>query len=45
MLFIAGSIARVMSNAGDDKIEKEVKAEVKEFLGSFPVPGSIFGQV
>jgi glycine/serine hydroxymethyltransferase len=42
MPFVAESIARVVSNVSDEKTEKAVKAEVKEFLESFPVPGSIF---
>jgi glycine/serine hydroxymethyltransferase len=39
MKTIAGWIAKVIANMGDEKLQKQIKAEVLEMCSHFPVPG------
>ena len=39
MKAVASMIVRLLSNAGDEKVERQVKAEVKDMTSRFPVPG------
>jgi len=39
MKAVASMIVRLLSNAGDEKVERQVKAKVKDMTSRFPVPG------
>ena len=39
MKAVASMIVRLLSNVGDEGVERQVKAEVKEMTSRFPVPG------
>ena len=39
MKAVASMIVRLLSNSGDESVEQQVKAEVKDMTSRFPVPG------